>query len=86
MKKLFVGGLSWGTTDEGLRQAFERFGEVAEGMRAQSTGAEQIRDAMVRLADGAQRTAMALEVTASAASDLRAAVGGLDREVSRFRT
>ncbi|MFM8642585.1 MAG: hypothetical protein ACKOEP_07105, partial [Phycisphaerales bacterium] len=62
------------------------FGEVAEGMRAQSTGAEQIRDAMVRLADGAQRTAMALEVTASAASDLRAAVGGLDREVSRFRT
>ncbi len=62
------------------------FGEVAEGMRAQSTGAEQIRDAMVRLADGAQRTAMTLEVTASAASELRAAVGGLDREVSRFRT
>lgn len=62
------------------------FGEVAEGMRAQSTGAEQIRDAMVRLADGAQRTAMALEVTASAAAELRAAVGGLDREVSRFRT
>jgi cold-inducible RNA-binding protein len=30
MKKLFVGGLSWGTTDDGLRQAFERFGEVAE--------------------------------------------------------
>jgi hypothetical protein len=29
-KKLFVGGLSWGTTDDGLRQAFERFGEVAE--------------------------------------------------------
>jgi RNA recognition motif-containing protein len=29
-KKLFVGGLSWGTTDDGLRQAFERFGEVLE--------------------------------------------------------
>ncbi len=29
-KKLFVGGVSWGTTDEGLREAFERFGEVAE--------------------------------------------------------
>lgn len=28
--KLFVGGLSWGTTDEGLRQAFEAFGEVSE--------------------------------------------------------
>jgi methyl-accepting chemotaxis protein len=38
------------------------------------------------LADGAQRTAMALEVTVAAADELRTAVGGLDREVSRFRT
>lgn len=29
-KKLFVGGLSWGTNDDGLRQAFETFGELAE--------------------------------------------------------
>ncbi|MCX7809059.1 MAG: RNA-binding protein, partial [Deltaproteobacteria bacterium] len=29
-KRLFVGGLSWGTTDESLRSAFERFGEVLE--------------------------------------------------------
>ncbi len=29
-KKLFVGGLSWTTTDAGLRQAFERFGEISE--------------------------------------------------------
>jgi cold-inducible RNA-binding protein len=29
-KKLFVGGLSWGTNDDGLRQAFESFGEVEE--------------------------------------------------------
>ncbi|MEO1269107.1 MAG: RNA-binding protein [Myxococcota bacterium] len=29
-KKLFVGGLSWGTDDYGLRQAFETFGEVTE--------------------------------------------------------
>jgi RNA recognition motif-containing protein len=28
--KLFVGGLSWNTSDAGLREAFERFGEVAE--------------------------------------------------------
>jgi RNA recognition motif-containing protein len=27
-KKLFVGGLSWNTNDDGLRQAFERFGDV----------------------------------------------------------
>jgi len=29
-KKLFVGGLAWATTDDGLRQAFSRFGEVTE--------------------------------------------------------
>lgn len=29
-KKLFVGGLSWGTDDEGLRQAFSKFGNISE--------------------------------------------------------
>ncbi len=29
-KKLFVGGLAWGTTDEGLHGAFSRFGEIVE--------------------------------------------------------
>lgn len=27
-KKVFVGGLSWNTNDDGLRRAFEAFGEV----------------------------------------------------------
>ena len=29
-KKLFVGGLSFNTTDDGLREGFARFGEIAE--------------------------------------------------------
>ena len=29
-KKLFVGGLSWGTDDNALRAAFEQYGEVLE--------------------------------------------------------
>jgi RNA recognition motif-containing protein len=29
-KKLFVGGLSWDTNDQGLRTAFETYGEVSE--------------------------------------------------------
>lgn len=29
-KKLFVGGLAWATDDQGLRTAFEQFGEVAD--------------------------------------------------------
>ena len=30
MKKLFVGGLSWEITDEGLSDAFGKFGKVSE--------------------------------------------------------
>jgi len=29
-KKLFVGGLSWNTTDDGLLEAFSAFGEVSD--------------------------------------------------------
>ena len=29
-KKLFIGGLSWGTTDDGLQQAFGGYGEIEE--------------------------------------------------------
>ena len=29
-KKLFVGGLSWDTSDDGLRTAFEKFGDITE--------------------------------------------------------
>lgn len=29
-KKLFVGGLAWATDDQGLREAFEAFGEVLD--------------------------------------------------------
>ena len=29
-KKLFIGGLSWDTTDEGLRQAFASYGDITE--------------------------------------------------------
>jgi RNA recognition motif-containing protein len=29
-KKLFVGGLSWNTTDAGLKEAFSRYGDVTD--------------------------------------------------------
>ena len=62
----------------------ERFGQVTEGMRAQSQGAEQIREAMIRLAEGATRTASSLDDFNTATAHLRAAVGDLKEEVSRF--
>ena len=30
-KKLFIGSLSWDTTDDGLHEAFAQFGEITEG-------------------------------------------------------
>lgn len=38
--KLFVGGLAWATTDDGLRAAFEPFGQVTEAkvVTDQATG------------------------------------------------
>lgn len=61
-----------------------RFGQVTEGMRAQSQGAEQIREAMIRLAEGASRTASSLNDFNGATVHLREAVGDLKEEVSRF--
>ena len=63
-----------------------RFEQVTVGMRAQSLGADQIRDAMGRLAEGTARTASALGDFNSATKHLRDAVDGLDNEVSRFTT
>jgi methyl-accepting chemotaxis protein WspA len=61
-----------------------RFGQVTEGMRAQSQGADQIREAMIRLAEGASRTASSLDDFNKATVHLREAVGDLKEEVSRF--
>jgi RNA-binding protein Musashi len=32
MRKLFVGGLNYATTDSGLRQYFEQFGDVVDSV------------------------------------------------------
>jgi len=32
MSKLFIGGLAWHTTDETLRQGFEKFGKIEEAI------------------------------------------------------
>ncbi|MBI4947964.1 RNA-binding protein [Candidatus Berkelbacteria bacterium] len=59
--KLFVGGISWGTTDEGLRQAFEAFGTV--------TSADVIREKMTGRSKGFGFVVMGSAAEAQAAID-----------------
>jgi methyl-accepting chemotaxis protein WspA len=61
-----------------------RFDQVNEGMRVQSQGAEQIREAVIRLSEGAHQTSISLREFNKATDHLREAVGGLKEEVSRF--
>ena len=66
---------------QGLHQ---RFDQVTEGMRVQSQGAEQIREAVTRVSEGAGQTSVSLREFNKATDHLREAVGGLKEEVSRF--
>ena len=61
-----------------------RFGEVTDGMRSQSDGAEQISLATSQLAQTAKRSQSSAQEFADAATDLQRAVAGLRQEVSRF--
>jgi len=63
----------------------ERFGQVAEGMQAQSQGAEQIRDAMTQVADNAARSEAGLDDFQDARASLERAAAGLQTEIDRFR-
>lgn len=61
-----------------------RFDQVTEGMRMQSQGADQIREAMTRLSEAAGQTSTSIREFNKAADHLREAVGDLKEEVSRF--
>ena len=60
-KKLFVGGLSWGTDDEGLRSAFEQYGEVVDAkvITDRDTGRSRGFGFVTFADDGAADTAVA---------------------------
>ena len=85
--KLFVGGISWNTSDQGLAQAFEPFGDVIEAkiITDRDTGrspgfgfvtmgsADEARDAISQM-DGASLDGRSLRV--SEAQDKRRGGGG----------
>ena len=59
-KKLYVGGLSWDTTDEGLRNAFAKFGEVSEVavIKDRDTGRSRGFGFVTMVDEAATKTAM----------------------------
>jgi methyl-accepting chemotaxis protein WspA len=62
-----------------------RFELVNEGMRNQTTGAQQINDAMTQIADAARRSAQAIHEFEQATAHLRGSVEGLNAEIGQFK-
>jgi RNA recognition motif-containing protein len=82
--KLFVGGLSWNTTDEGLRDAFSQFGDIVEakvvndretgrsrgfGFVTMATAANA--DEAMRALDGSSLDGRSIRVNAAASNSSR---------------
>ena len=62
-KRLYVGGLSWDTDDGGLRQAFERFGEISDAKVITDRETGRSRGfGFVGFADGAAATTAIAEM------------------------
>ncbi|MBI4863191.1 MAG: methyl-accepting chemotaxis protein [Candidatus Riflebacteria bacterium] len=68
-----------------VKELMPRFEAVADGMRAQSAGAQQINEAMVQLSEGARRTSDSLQYFNQATDQLKEAARGLQKEAARFR-
>jgi methyl-accepting chemotaxis protein WspA len=63
----------------------ERFELVNDGMRSQSEGARQIKDAMAQLTDGARQTAASLGEFKIVTENLRESATGLRASIADFR-
>ena len=70
---------------EQIEELTPQFEFVNEGMRVQSKGAEQIRDAMLNLSDSARRIAESLRQFNESTMELKGATQELQTEVTRFR-
>ena len=84
MKKLFVGSLAWGTTDDSLREAFESFGAVSDakvitdretgrsrGFGFVTMGSEEEANAAIEMWDGKELDGRAIKVNIAKPRDDR---------------
>lgn len=70
---------------EQVEALLPRFAEAHEGMRAQSTGAQQINEAVLQLAEVARQSADSVRELHETAGRLHESVSGMKSEMSRFR-
>jgi len=78
-------GLRFGEIIQQVQVLLPQFEAVHEGMRSQSAGARQIRDAMVSLTESVRVSARALEQTTSATQRLEGAIEVLRNEITLFK-
>ncbi len=88
-KKLFCGSLSWNTTNDGLRETFEAFGEVEEAVvvtdrdtgRSRGFGfvtmaEDEPADTAIAALDGSQLDGRAIKVNVAKPRENRGGGGG----------
>ena len=68
-----------------VEQLTGRFGSVADGMRSQAQGADQIHEAMSSLNETVQLSVSALREVTGVAEELRNAANVLNAEIGKFR-
>ena len=64
----------------------DRFEQVTAGMQVQATGADQIREAMIRINNGAGDSSVSIQELNKALIYMREAVGALRDEVGRYES
>lgn len=80
-----INQMTWEIINE-VQSLSGRFQLVNEGMRNQTTGAQQINDAMTQIADATHRSAQSVKEFERTAAHLRSSVEGLNEEIAQFKT
>jgi methyl-accepting chemotaxis protein WspA len=78
-----VGGQLSGVMGQ-VRQLAPQFDLVLQGMQAQASGASQIADTMLQLADASEQSVQSLKATSEAVYQLQYAAGDLQASVATF--
>jgi methyl-accepting chemotaxis protein WspA len=80
-----INQMTWEIINE-VQSLSSRFQLVNEGMRNQTTGAQQINDAMSQIAEATRRSAQSIQEFERATTHLRSSVEGLNQEIAQFKT